>query len=317
MTRVILDVDTGIDDAQALLFALRSPVLDIAGITTVCGNIDVNQASINTLKVLDLANITDIPVARGASRPLTVTPCHVPLIHGSDGLGDTQLPEPMNQLTNQSAIELLTDVVFTYPNDVTVISLGPLTNIANAIQQDLRFVRDVQKLVMMGGCYQVTPFGYGNVTPVAEYNVWADPEAAAIVFNSGLKITAVGLDITQDPSTCLRMEHVDRLAAMNTPVTSFIADLCRFQMSKTGDITFLHDPIAVATVLDPGIVTTQPGLVKVETEGLLTRGMTIFERRPKWFTPVQTVGWIMTQVCTSIKGQRFLELFLNQLEHTR
>lgn len=312
---MLLDVDTGIDDAQALLFAFRNPELDIAGITTVCGNVDVNQASINTLKILDLVNITDIPVARGASHPLTATPSHVPLIHGSDGLGDTQLPEPMNQLTDQSAIELLTDVVSAHPNDVTVISLGPLTNIANAIQQDRRFVRDVKKLVMMGGCYQVTLFGYGNATPVAEYNVWADPEAAAIIFNSGLKITAVGLDITQDPSTCLRMEHVDRLAAMNTPVTSFIADLCRFQMPTTGGIAYLHDPIAVATVLDPCIVITQPGVVKVETEGLLTRGMTVFDRRPKWFTPVLTASRMMTQVCTGIKGQRFLELFLNWLEH--
>jgi purine nucleosidase len=314
LSRVLLDVDTGIDDAQAILFALRSPELDIEGITTVCGNIDVNQASMNTLKVLDLARITDLPVARGASHPLTVAPCHVPLIHGSDGLGDTQLPEPMNQLTDQSAIELLTDAVSAHPNDVTVISLGPLTNIANAIQQDSRFVRDVQMLVIMGGCYQITPYGYGNVTPVAEYNVWADPEAAAIVFNSGLKITAVGLDITHDPSTCLQMEHVDRLAVMNTPVTSFIVDLCRFQMPTTGGLAYLHDPIAIATVIDPCLVTTQPGLVKVETEGRLTRGMTVFDRRPKWITHMPATGQIMTQVCTEIDGQRFLELFLNRLE---
>jgi inosine-uridine nucleoside N-ribohydrolase len=310
---VLLDVDTGIDDAQAILLALRSPELDIEGITTVCGNIDVNQASMNTLKILDLANITDLPVARGASHPLTVAPCHVPLIHGSDGLGDTQLPEPMNQLTDQSAIELLTDVVSEHPNDVTVISLGPLTNIANAIQQGPRFVRDVQMLIMMGGCYHISPFGYGNVTPVAEYNVWADPQAAAIVFNSGLKITAVGLDITHDPSTCLQREHVDQLTAMNTPVTSFIADLCQFQMPTTGGIAYLHDPIAIATVIDPCIVTTQPGLVKVETEGLLTRGMTVFDRRPKWLTHEPATGQIRTQVCTSIKGQKFLGLFLNRL----
>jgi purine nucleosidase len=119
LNRVVLDVDTGIDDAQALLFALRSPKISIEGITTVCGNIDVDQASENTLKILDLAKVTDLQVARGASRPLTRLPHHVPLIHGSKGLGDTQLPEPTNQLIEQSALALLTNIVRTYPKQVT------------------------------------------------------------------------------------------------------------------------------------------------------------------------------------------------------
>ncbi len=313
MKRVVLDVDTGIDDAQALLFALRSPDLHIEGITTVCGNIDVDQASVNTLKVLDLANVTNLPVARGAAHPLKKAAYHVPFIHGSDGLGDTRLPEPRNQLTNQSALELLIDIVTTHPNDITLISLGPLTNIANAIQQNPHFAQKLHNLIMMAGCFQVTSFGYGNVTPVAEFNVWADPEAAAIVFNSGLNITAVGLDVTQDPSTCLEMEHVNRLAARNTPITSFITDLCRFQMPTTGGLVYLHDPIAVAVVIDSGIVTTQPGVVNVETEGILTRGMTVFDRRPEWLRHSPIAGQVVTHVCTGIKGQQFLELFLNRL----
>jgi inosine-uridine nucleoside N-ribohydrolase len=313
LNRVVLDVDTGIDDAQALLFALRSPKISIEGITTVCGNIDVDQASENTLKILDLAKVTDLQVARGASQPLTRLPHHVPLIHGSKGLGDTQLSEPMNQLTEQPALTLLTNIVRTYPKQVTVICLGPLTNIASAIQQNSRFARDVQKLVIMGGCYHVTPFGYGNVTPVAEFNIWADPEAAAIVFNSGLNITAVGLDVTHDPTACLQMKHIDKLAALNTPVASFIAELCRFQIPTTGGIIYLHDPITVATVIDPNIVTTQPGKVDVEVEGLLTRGMTVFDRRPKWLQQTQTARHSTTNICTRINGQRFIDLFLQRI----
>jgi inosine-uridine nucleoside N-ribohydrolase len=284
LNRVVLDVDTGIDDAQALLFALRSPKISIEGITTVCGNINVDQASENTLKILDLAKVTDLQVARGASQPLTRLPHHVPLIHGSKGLGDTQLSEPTNQLTEQPALTLLTNIVRTYPKQVTVICLGPLTNIASAIQQNSRFARDVQKLVIMGGCYHVTP-----------------------------NITAVGLDVTHDPTACLQMKHIDKLAALNTPVASFIAELCRFQIPTTGGIIYLHDPITVATVIDPNIVTTQPGKVDVEVEGLLTRGMTVFDRRPKWLQQTQTARHSTTNICTRINGQRFIDLFLQRI----
>lgn len=310
MIRVLLDVDTGIDDAQALLFAIRSPEIRIEGITTVYGNIDVAQASKNTLKILDLAGAPNLQVARGASQPLTRVPHHVPSIHGSDGLGNSQLPEPTNQLMESSATTLLTEVVTTHSKAVTVICLGPLTNIANAIQQDSRFSRNVRNLVIMGGCYHVTPFGYGNVTPVAEFNVWADPEAAGIVFNSGLNICAVGLDVTQDPSACLRMKHINKLAALNTPVASFIAELCRFQIATTGGVVYLHDPIAVATVIDPDIITTQLGKVIVETEGFLTRGMTVFDRRPQWLQQTPTASGVTTNICTQIRGQRFIDLFL-------
>lgn len=313
MIRVLLDVDTGIDDAQALLFAIRSPEIRVEGITTVCGNIDVTQASKNTLKILDLAGVTNLQVARGASQPLTRLPHPVPSIHGSDGLGNIQLPEPTNQLTESSAITLLTEAVTAHPKAVTVICLGPLTNIAAAIQQDSRFSRNVRKLVIMGGCYHVTPFGYGNVTPVAEFNIWADPEAAAIVFNSGLNISAVGLDVTHNPSTCLQIKQIDQLAALNTPVASFITELCRFQIVTTGGVVYLHDPIAVATVIDPEIVTTQIGKVSVETEGFLTRGMTVFDRRPQWLQQTPTASGVTTNICTQIHGQRFIDLFLSRI----
>lgn len=313
MIRVVLDVDTGIDDAQALLFALRSPEIRIEGITTVSGNIDVAQASKNTLKILDLAGVTNLQVARGASEPLTRLPHHVPSIHGSDGLGNVQLPEPTNRLTESSAITLLTEAVTAHPKAVTVICLGPLTNIATAIQQHSRFSRDVRNLVIMGGCYHVTPFGYGNVTPVAEFNIWADPEAAAIVFNSGLNISAVGLDVTHNPSTCLQMKHIDKLTALNTPIASFISELCRFQTVTTGGGVYLHDPIAVATVIDPDIVTTQVGKVSVETEGFLTRGMTVFDRRPQWLQQTPTADGVTTNICTQIQGQRFIDLFLSRI----
>ncbi len=313
MIRVVLDVDTGIDDAQALLFALRSPEIRIEGITTVSGNIDVAQASKNTLKILDLAGVTNLQVARGASQPLSRLPHHVPSIHGADGLGNVQLPEPTNRLTESSAITLLTEAVIAHPQAVTVICLGPLTNIAAAIQQDSRFSRNVRKLVIMGGCYHVTPFGYGNVTPVAEFNIWADPEAAAIVFNSGLNISAVGLDVTHNPSTCLQIEHIDKLTALNTPIASFISELCRFQTVTTGGGVYLHDPIAVATVIDPDIVTTQVGKVSVETEGFLTRGMTVFDRRPQWLQQTPTADGVTTNICTQIQGQRFIDLFLSRI----
>jgi inosine-uridine nucleoside N-ribohydrolase len=219
----------------------------------------------------------------------------------------------MNQLTESSAITLLTEAVTAHPKEVTVICLGPLTNIATAIQQDSRFSRNVRKLVIMGGCYHVTPFGYGNVTPVAEFNIWADPEAATIVFNSGLNISAVGLDVTHNPSTCLQITHINKLAELNTPVASFITELCRFQIATTGDVVYLHDPVAVATVIDPAIVTTQVGKVSVETEGFLTRGMTVFDRRPQWLQQTPTASGVTTSICTQIHGQRFIDLFLSRI----
>jgi len=308
--KVILDADAGIDDALAIILICHSPELELRAITAVSGNVDVDKTSANALKVLETLGISKVPVAKGAARPLLRNPEYAEDFHGKDGLGDSSLSPPRLQLAKRNAADLLIEEVAANSKRITVLATGPLTNIATAILREPQFIENVQELVIMGGAYGVTQFGYGNANPAAEYNIYADPEAASVVFKSGIPLTAVGLDTTTDPKATLTKELYRQIEQSGTSSAKFAALITRQLMSRYGFV-HLHDPMAAATVADPSLVTTRKYHVEIETVSELTRGQTVTDRRD-WL-PESYRKTPNTNVCTSIDGKRFLEIFMSRI----
>lgn len=303
-----MDVDAGIDDALAIMLALRSPEVELHAITAVSGNVHVDKTSLNALRALEASGVSGIPVAKGMGKPLERDLETAEYFHGDDGLGNSNLPSPKLQLDGRQAVSLLLEETAAHPKEITIVATGPLTNIASSILRDARFARNVRELVLMGGAYGITPYGCGNITPVSEFNVYVDPEAASIVFKSGIPITAVGLDVTMDPKATLTRE-LYRQIGQSTARTRFVTTITQELMRKYGFI-HLHDPIAVALTVDPSLVTTREYHVDVETSGRLTRGETIADRRTELQKPESPLN---ANVCVSIEGERFLMLFMERV----
>jgi pyrimidine-specific ribonucleoside hydrolase len=272
-SRVIIDTDPGVDDAFALLLAMRSPELKIEAITPVAGNVPLNLTLPNALRMVEIAGRTDIPVAAGASAPLLRRLVTATYAHGENGLGGVVFPEPKLAPATEPATELIQSIVRKYPHEVTLITLGPLTNIATALKTDLELAALMRGIVMMAGS-----LSGGNITPAAEFNVYVDPEAARIVFQSGIPLTMVGLDVTRH--TSLTDEHVRLLQAANHPVSDAAAKIARQAIDNTRERGFLvgpnmHDSLAVAAFLDPSILKWKDYYVDIETSGELTAGETL------------------------------------------
>lgn len=275
MTRipVILDVDTGLDDAFALLFAARHPNIDLLGVTCVDGNTDVDQVLANTLKVLDAAGAGEIPVARGAVRPLLGYSHYAEYVHGADGMGDLGDAPSIRKTDKRSAVELLRDLIEGSPAAVTLIPLAPLTNIALFLRAFPESAKKLKQIVLMGGSASA-----GNATPAAEFNVWHDPEAAAIVFQSGIPITMYGLDVFMRPG--VTAEEADLLKGSTDPCAQFAGRLISAFVERIGSPVTLGDYGAVVCALAPELVTTQRFDVVVDTSAGPARGQTIVDRRP-------------------------------------
>ena len=271
--RVIIDTDPGVDDALALLLAMRSPELTIEAITPVAGNVPLELTLPNALRLVEIAGRTDIPVAAGARVPLVRRLVTATYAHGENGLGGAVFPEPTTKPVAEPASEFIRKIVHKYPHEVTLITLGPLTNIATALSSDPELAGMVRGLTMMGGS-----LSGGNITPAAEFNIYVDPEAARIVFQSGIPITMVGLDVTR--KTSLTEEHVRVLEAAQNPVSQAAAKIGRNAIKHNRERGFLvgpnmHDSLAVAAFLDPTILKWQEHYVDVETTGELTAGETL------------------------------------------
>ncbi len=271
--RVIIDTDPGVDDALALLLAMRSPELQIEAITPVAGNVPLDLTLPNALRMVEIAGRTDIPVAAGAKVPLTRRLVTATYAHGENGLGGAVFPEPKTKPVDEPAASLIRRIVRQYPHEVTLIPIGPLTNIATALALDPQLASMVQGIVMMGGS-----LSGGNITPAAEFNIYVDPEAARIVFQSGIPITMVGLDVTR--KTSLTEEHVSTLRSANNPVSQAAAKIAGNAIEHNRQQGFLvgpnmHDSLAVAAFLDPSVVTVEDFYVDVETTGELTAGQTL------------------------------------------
>ena len=312
--KIILDMDPGIDDALAIILALRSPELQVEAITTVSGNVHVDQASKNALKIVE--NIPDLKkkpeVAKGLSKPLFGELTTAEAVHGKDGLGDSNLPEPKQPLSKKHAVDLIIEkVLSSKEGELTIVTTGPLSNLAFALLKEPGIVENVGQLIMMGGAFGVTKYGFGNVTPVAEFNIYSDPEAAMIVLKSGLYITAVGLGVTMDPSALITQKEYDKIQSAKTKSAELVRRITRSHMASFGSLA-LHDPMAVAVAIDPSLVTRKKYFVEVETRGESTRGQTIADRRGNLRPKTVRVGNPMT-LCTSVLGEKFIKLFMNRV----
>jgi len=271
--RVIIDTDPGVDDALALLLAMRSPELKIEGITAVAGNVPLDLTLPNALRMVEIAGRADIPVAAGAKGPLLRRLVTATYAHGENGLGGAVFPEPKLKPVADPAAAFIRQAVRKYPGEITLLTIGPLTNVATALNSEPDLARMVRAVVMMGGS-----LSEGNITPAAEFNVYVDPEAARIVFQSGIPVTMVGLDVTR--KTSLTDEHVHVLEAAQNPVSQAAATIARNAINRNRERGFLagpnmHDSLAIAGFLDPSILQFQDYYVDVETTGELTAGETL------------------------------------------
>ena len=270
---VILDVDPGHDDAVALMLACGHPYLDLLAVTTVAGNVPIEKTTRNTLRVLSLVGCTDVPVGVGASEPLK-RPLHTAEnIHGESGLdGPEEIPEASFGPDERGAVALIKDTLLASPDPVTLVPVGPLTNIATFLREHPDKKDRVARISLMGGS-----MGHGNTTPAAEYNIYVDPEAAHEVFESGLPITMSGLDVTHQAGA--GHEERERLRAtgrVGGVVAGFLDYFASNYESIFGfDAPPLHDPVAVAAVLEPGLLKTRPMRVDIERGSDLSRGETV------------------------------------------
>jgi pyrimidine-specific ribonucleoside hydrolase len=304
---VVLDVDTGVDDALAILLAIRSPRLDVRAITCVAGNAAVDQVVANTLKVLDVAGAGDIPVARGADRPLLEPVRDARHVHGEDGMGDLGLPESPRQPVPGHAVELLRRTIADGP--LTLITLAPLTNVALLLRTYPEVAGQIERIVVMGGSASG-----GNVTAAAEFNVRHDPEAAAIVLGAGLPVTMYGLDVFYDVT--VDRANSRRLAAATEPAAQLAGRLLEHQLSRYRGEGSLGDAGAVAAVIDPAGLRTIRCPVRVELVGQATRGQTVVDRRD-WSGDLDNDPYEASlppaapvDVALAVDAVRYRELFL-------
>ena len=300
MQRLLIDTDGGIDDAAALLYALGSPGLEIEAITTVYGNVAVEAATRNVLEILRVAGTEQPPrIAQGSAAPQVGSWRTAPHIHGEDGLGGwigRTAGSGRGDVDPLPAAEVIAAVARRYPGEVTLVTLGPLTNIAAAERQDPKGFRLLKEIVTMGGAVAVP----GNMTAVAEFNVLADPEAARAVFRCGLPLLLVGLDVTR--KCALTRDRLESWLAGRTDVRSrFLACLSEQGLANSSEAFLLHDPLAVAAALDRSLVVTRRMRVDVETRGELTRGMVVADRR-EWER-----GGENADVCLDVDAERFLD----------
>jgi pyrimidine-specific ribonucleoside hydrolase len=271
-TPVILDVDPGHDDAVAIMLACGAPELDLLAVTTVAGNVPLEKTTRNALRVLSLIGHTDVPVAAGASSPLR-RPLHTAEnIHGESGLDGPEIPAPSFEPDERGATELMADTLREAREPVTLIPTGPLTNVATFLRENPDLKGRIARISLMGGS-----IGLGNTTPAAEFNVYVDPEAAREVFDSGLPITMSGLDVTHraraGPDEREHLRSLGRIGGVVAGLLEFFA--ATYQRVYDFGAPPLHDPVAVAAVLEPDLLETRPMRVDVECESELTRGETV------------------------------------------
>ncbi|WP_426737879.1 nucleoside hydrolase [Plantibacter sp. 2H11-2] len=306
--KIILDCDPGHDDAIAILLAHGNPEIELLAVTTVVGNQTLPKVTRNALAVARIAGITDVPFAAGADRPLVRPLENAPDIHGESGMDGPVLPEPTIALDDRHAIDLIIDLVMSHePGEITLVPTGGLTNIALAARKEPRIVERVKEVVLMGGGYHV-----GNWSAVAEFNIKIDPEAAHIVFNESWPVVMVGLDLTHQ--ALATPEVVERIAAIGTGPARFVEELLEFfgttyKDAQGFDSPPVHDPCAVAYVIDPTIVRTVKVPIDIELTGTLTLGMTVADFRSP--APDDCSTWAATE----LDHARFWGLVTDALEN--
>ena len=278
MKRILLDTDPGVDDALAFLLAFASPEIKVEAVTTVDGNVDVEKGTRNARQLLEFLGRDDVPVARGASHPMLRPMGNAESFHGKTGLMDAVLPEPTMKVEKRAAAQLIIDEANRLGKELTLVAIGPLTNVAAAILTDPTIPEKVGGLVIMGGAFALTPYGSGNANAVAEFNVWHDPDAAKLVFDSGIPMVCAGLDTTMHPDYRMSKAMYGEMVAKKGKRSELIKGLCGVLVERYNGFS-LHDPMAMAYVADPTMFKTEKYKVEVETTGTHTMGMTVVDRR--------------------------------------
>jgi purine nucleosidase len=298
-TRIILDCDPGIDDALAIAFAHGHPGLELVGVTTVAGNVGLAKTTANALAVCEFIGAAGTPVTAGCAGPLLRPALDARQVHGSTGLGGAVLPAPAASPAAGHATDYIIDTVAAAPGEITLVATGPLTNIALAVRREPRLADWVRRFVIMGGSA-----GRGNVTPAAEYNIWADPEAAAVVFRAGWTVTMLGLDVTlRTGASAAVLQRMSELGPLGTELLRPALEQYRSVREPGGPP--VHDVCAVAWVAQPDLFGLVPARVQVELAGQLTAGMTVTD-----FDAPGEVDSGNAMVATSIDVDRFWEATL-------
>src|SRR5882762_4289602 len=319
--KVILDTDPGTDDALALMLALNSPELDVRAITVVPGNVTARMGLENALRMVSLANRCDIPVAAGAQHPFFQKLITAEFWHGKNGLANVELPPSKCTVDPRFGPDLIIQIVHAAPQEITLVPVGPLTNIALAVLKDPSIVPLVKEVVLMGGS-----IAGGNVNAAAEANIYNDPEAAQIVFQAGWPLTMVGLDVGDQ--TLLSQKHLDQLASTHGPVNDFIHAVAKYLVDLSAKFgspgTPMYDPLAVGVAIDPTLVKAPDMHVEVETRGEFTRGETVANRRGEVERNVlrgdhyviEAVDKVApnAKVCVQVDADRFLKLFVSRIQ---
>jgi inosine-uridine nucleoside N-ribohydrolase len=319
--RVIIDTDPGVDDAMAILLALNSPELKVEALTVVSGNVEAWLGLENALKLVSLAGRCDVTVARGAQHPLNQKLITAQFWHGKNGLAGVELPASKCKADSRFGPDVIIELIHKYPHEITLIPIGPLTNIALAVSKDPSIVPLIRDIVIMGGS-----ISGGNVDGAAEANIYGDPEAASIVFNAGWMVTMVGSDVGE--RTIMTRKHLLELQSLHGPESEFVAKLVDFYLTRSEKSGYqgaaMYDPLAVGTVIDPTLVTLKDMHVDVETKGEFTRGETVANRRGSIEKNVlhgdryEIEGDIElkanARVCLASDADRFLQLFITRIK---
>ena len=307
MKKVMIDCDVGVDDAFALILAFHSCELEVKAVTGVNGNVPLDQVFENIQKVLSLIHPQHGPlIAKGADRPLKGKAVYAHSVHGKDGLGGAKIErrkgEEWWQIYSGRADELITKMAHQYPNELTLIATGPLTNLALALQKDPEGMRKLKEVSIMGGAVRTK----GNITPYAEFNIFSDPLAAKLVFESGLPITLVPLDVTHQVFLTPQVIE-EKVKPINNSFSRFVIeaigyDLYTHRFLRGSELIYLHDPLAAGVVIDPGLVKKERLPLDVETEeGEHYGHISEVKEGPK------------VEVCLEVNPERFLELFVSSL----
>ena len=319
--KIIFDTDPGTDDALALMLALNSPELDVRAITVVPGNVTASQGLENALRMVSLANRCDIPVAAGAQHPLFQKLITAEFWHGKNGLANVELPASKCKVDSQFGPDLIIQMVHAAPHEITLVPVGPLTNIALAVLKDPSIVPLVKEVIIMGGA--ITG---GNVNAAAEANIYNDPEAAQIVFQAGWPLTMVGLDVGD--KTLFSKKYLDQLGQTHGPVNDFIYAVGKYLVDLSAQFgspgSPMYDPLAVGVAIDATLVKAPEMHVDVETRGEFTRGETVANRHGMIERNVlhgdhyviEGIDKIApnAKVCVDVEADRFLQLFVSRIK---